>query len=724
MSAVRVLLLASSVLLLACGDGATPPEPVEPLAGGGVPQEARPMGAVDAARIAGSDGEPGEWLAHGRSYSEQRFSPLTQIDRSNVAQLGLAWSFDLGSTRGVEATPIVVDGIMYVSASWSRVFALDAATGELLWKHDPKVPGNWGRYACCDVVNRGVAVWKGSVFVGTIDGRLVSLDAATGDVNWEVLTIDRSRPYTITGAPRVVKDKVIIGNGGAELGVRGYVTAYDTATGEQRWRFYTVPGDPSLPFEHPELEQAAKTWSGGEWWKIGGGGTAWDAMAHDPELDLLYIGTGNGAPWTRYVRSPGGGDNLFLCSILALRPDTGELVWHYQTTPGDNWDYTSVQHIMLADLEIGGRTRKVLMQAPKNGFFYVLDRATGELLSAEPFAAVNWASHVDMETGRPVETEVSDYQKEARLLFPGPSGAHNWHPMAFHPGTGLVYVPANDFRFWYSNDPEFEYEPGGINLALDVDRLVELTETEGPPDPTGTLLAWDPVAQKAAWRVQHPGAWNGGLLATAGGLVFQGTPDGFFRAYDAESGTDLFEVRSQTGIMAAPVSYTANGEQHVAVAAGYGGGVLYAALDHTAVKHYRNEGRVLAFKLGGTASMPTNAARDSRIPEPPALISSAEEIAAGKSLYNRHCFFCHGISAESSGVLPDLRQMAPERHAVFEDIVIKGIFSGVGMPSFREQLTPAQVADIRAYIVSEAQAAYEEQEAAPEPPASPGDGGV
>jgi len=711
MSAVRVLLLASSVLLLACGDGATPPEPVEPLAGGGVPQEARPMGAVDAARIAGSDGEPGEWLAHGRSYSEQRFSPLTQIDRSNVAQLGLAWSFDLGSTRGVEATPIVVDGIMYVSASWSRVFALDAATGELLWKHDPKVPGNWGRYACCDVVNRGVAVWKGSVFVGTIDGRLVSLDAATGDVNWEVLTIDRSRPYTITGAPRVVKDKVIIGNGGAELGVRGYVTAYDTATGEQRWRFYTVPGDPSLPFEHPELEQAAKTWSG-EWWKIGGGGTAWDAMAHDPELDLLYIGTGNGAPWTRYVRSPGGGDNLFLCSILALRPDTGELVWHYQTTPGDNWDYTSVQHIMLADLEIGGRTRKVLMQAPKNGFFYVLDRATGELLSAEPFAAVNWASHVDMETGRPVETEVSDYQKEARLIFPGPSGAHNWHPMAFHPGTGLVYVPALDIQSWYPNLEDFEYHPGEFNLALDIDQLVELSETNGPPTPTSRLLAWDPVAQKEAWSVDHDGLWNGGLLTTAGGLVFQGTGDGRFVAYDAHSGDSLFEARSQTGIMAAPVSYTANGEQHVAVAAGYGGGILFlGSLDYTAVETYRNEGRVLAFKLGGTAPMPTNEPRDPRIPPPPALMASAGEVAEGKVLYNRYCFGCHGISAKSSGVLPDLRQLSPERHAAFEDIVLTGILSGVGMPGFADDLTSEQAQRIRAYIVSAAHEGYDEQEA-------------
>ncbi len=720
-AALTIVVLAASMLVLACSDSAREPA-ASPASTPEAPQAAVPRAAVDAARIAGADAEPGEWLAHGRTYSEQRFSPLTAIDRTNVGELGLAWSFDLGSTRGVESSPIVVDGVMYVTASWSLVFALDAGTGELLWKYDPKVPGDWGRYACCDVVNRGVAVWKGSVFVGTIDGRLVSLDAATGDVNWEVLTIDPSRPYTITGAPRVLKDKVIIGNGGAEFGVRGYVTAYDTATGEQGWRFYTVPGDPSQPFEHAELEQAAATWTG-EWWKVGGGGTAWDAMAYDPELDLLYVGTGNGSPWSRYVRSPGGGDNLFLCSILALRPDTGELVWHYQTTPGDNWDYTSVQHIMLADLEIGGKARKVLMQAPKNGFFYVLDRATGELLSAKPFAAVNWASHVDLETGRPVETAVSDYQKEARLIFPAPSGAHNWHPMAFHPGTGLVYVPALDIQSWYPNDPDFEYEPGSFNLGLDIDRLVELSETKEPPVPTSRLLAWDPVAQKEVWAVDHEGLWNGGLLATAGGLVFQGTGDGRFKAYDARSGEDLFEVRSQTGIMAPPVTYLVNGEQHVAVAAGYGGGVLFLGpLDHTAVETYHNEGRVLAFKLGGTTPMPENTPRDTRLPKPPTTAMSAEEIAQGKVQYNHHCFGCHGMSAKSSWVIPDLRLMSPERHAAFEDIVLRGIFSGVGMPNFGDNLTSEQAALIHAYIVSEAQAGYDEQEA--ETPASPGGGDV
>ena len=694
-------------LLLACGETrteqrASPGEPGRPAA---VPP---PTGNVDGARIAGADSEPGSWLTHGRTYSEQRYSPLADINVANVGELGLTWSFELGSTRGVEATPIVVDGVMYVTAPWSIVFALDAASGELRWKYDPKVPGDWGRHACCDVVNRGVALWKGAVFVGTIDGRLVSLDAASGAVNWEVVTIDRSRPYTITGAPRVVKDKVIIGNGGAERGVRGYVTAYDAATGEQAWRFWIVPGNPAEPFEHPEMERAASTWTG-EWWEVGGGGTAWDGMAYDPELDLLYVGTGNGSPWTRYARSPGGGDNLFLCSILALRPDTGELVWHYQTTPGDNWDYTSVQPMILADLEIEGRTRKVLMQAPKNGFFYVLDRATGELISAEPYVATNWASHVDPESGRPVETAQSDYATEDRLIFPGPTGAHNWHPMSFHPGTGWVYIPAQDIESWYSNDEDFRYRPGEFAIALDLDRVVMRSEQQ-PPQAKGFLLAWDPVAQKEVWRVAHAGFWNGGTLATEGGLVFQGTGDGRLVAYDAADGTELWEQASQTGIMAGPVSYSIDGEQYVAVAAGWGGGVIAGGpIEEAVITSYHNEGRVLAFKRGGTAPLPTSTPRDRRLPAPPALTASAEEVARGRSLYNRHCLGCHGLSVKSSLIVPDLRYMSTGRHEAFEDIVLRGILSGTGMPRFADLLEPDDLPALHGYIVAAAHEAYAEQ---------------
>ena len=400
------------------------------------------LGLIDDARIINADSEPGNWLAHGRTYEEQRFSPFTQINRDNVSDLGLAWFRDMGTNRGQEATPIIVDGTMFVTSAWSRVYAIDAVTGDLKWSYDPEVPGEWGRRACCDVVNRGVAVYQGRVYVGSLDGRLIALDAATGVKVWEVDTlIDRDRFYSITGAPRAAGGKVFIGNGGAEFGVRGYVTAYDAETGEQAWRFFTVPGDPSLPFEHPEMEMAAETWRGGEWWEIGGGGTTWNSIVYDPDFNQVYLGVGNGAPWTRAIRSPGGGDNLFLASIVAVDVDTGRMNWYYQTTPGDNWDYTAVQDMALADMEVDGEMTKVLLQAPKNGFFYVIERGTGELLRAHPFATVTWATHVDLETGRPVENADFDYTEEEKWVLPGPYGAHNWQAMSVDVEAGLVYLP-------------------------------------------------------------------------------------------------------------------------------------------------------------------------------------------------------------------------------------------------------------------------------------------
>src|SRR5688572_25692587 len=427
-----------------------------------------PFAAVDEARLRAAESEPENWLSHGRTYREQRFSPLTQIDRASVDELSLAWYVDLDTNRGQEATPIVVDGVLYVSTAWSKVKAYDAATGATLWEYDPEVDGGWAVNACCDVVNRGVAVWEEKVFVGTIDGRLVAIEAATGRELWDVVTIDRSMPYTITGAPRVVKGKVLIGNGGAELGVRGYVSAYDAATGELDWRFYTVPGNPAAGFENPILEKAAKTWSG-EWWTLGGGGTVWDSMSYDPTLDLLYIGVGNGSPWNHTHRSQGKGYNLFLASIVALDPDDGSYKWHYQSSPGETWDHTATQQMVVADLTIEGAKRRVIMQVPKNGFFYVLDAKTGQLISAKNVTDVSWATHIDLKTGRPVENPEARFNQTGKFFHSrqNPNGVHTWHSMSFNPQTGLVYIPIHSSNFVYGHDARFKPQLVGTNLGVD-----------------------------------------------------------------------------------------------------------------------------------------------------------------------------------------------------------------------------------------------------------------
>ncbi|MDJ0751055.1 MAG: PQQ-dependent dehydrogenase, methanol/ethanol family [Woeseiaceae bacterium] len=668
-----------------------------------------PVTDVVAARIVGADGEAWNWLSHGRTYDEQRFSPLSDIDATNVTDLGLAWYFDVPTSRGMEATPIVVDGRMYVTGAWSIVYALDAATGEELWRYDPEVPKAWAQYACCDVVNRGVAVWGDSVFVGTLDGYLVSLDAASGDVRWRVDTIDRKPPYTITGAPRVVKGRVIIGNGGADLGVRGYISAYDAGSGELDWRFYTVPGNPADGFENETLENAAKTWTG-EWWTYGGGGTVWDSMAYDPELDLLYFGVGNGSPWDRDVRSPDGGDNLFLSSIVAVRPDTGEYAWHYQTTPGDTWDFTATQHIILADLVIDDETRKVLMQAPKNGFFYVIDRATGEFIDADPFVKVTWATGIDKDTGRPDEVPGARYENEPFVMMPTGFGGHNWHPMAYSPRTGLVYIPAQDLPAVYMKEPDFEFTPGFWNTGTEFE-LLHL-----PDDPevvaeilasmTGQIVAWDPVAQQPAWQYRHAGAWNGGMLATAGDLVFQGSLIGEFAAYDAATGERVWQYPVHTGIAAAPISYAVDGRQHIAVAAGFGTLAPMFGGKPLAAANLRNYSRILAFTNGGNAALPAPTARArGPVPEPPASVADDATLAAGKDNYYERCVNCHGMDVASGGVLPDLRYASHDTFAAWDAIVLGGAYRDKGMPAFGEIFSKDDSDAIKAFVIAEARKA-------------------
>ena len=699
---MRIFLSTWMVVLLAVGVGACTSERTDQEAVDTTTDQSSEGQNADTTwlseeRLVNADTDRANWLAHGRTYDEQRFSPLDQINTETLKDLELAWFFDTDSTRGLEATPIVVDGTMFTSGTWSVVFANDAKTGELKWKFDPEVPREWGYWACCDVVNRGVAVFEDKVYVGTIDGRLIALNADTGTVEWETLTIDPKKPYTITGAPRVVKGKVIIGNGGAELGVRGYITAYDARTGKEAWRFYTVPGNPEEPFEHPEMEEAAKTWRGGEWWKVGGGGTVWDAMAYDPELNLLYVGVGNGAPWSRYTRSPGGGDNLYLASILAINPDTAELKWHYQTTPGDNWDYTAVQQMILADIEINGVERQVIMQAPKNGFFYVLDRATGEFLSAETYVPITWATHVDPETGKPVEDPSAHYLDGTKVVSPGPAGGHNWHPMTYNPNTGLVYIPTVKNRMAYTQEQDFEHDPEIWNTGIDF-RPNNNLEDDGYEQIT-EVLAWDPVAQEARWKHTHPHGAASGLLATASNLVFQSGADCEFSAYDAVSGDKLWSKQTQMGSIAAPISYEIDGEQYIAFASGWGGSAGLYGITPCADGKRANTGRILAYKLGGTAKLPP-AADPTPIFPPPARLEVAQEVLdEGELLYTRVCGFCHSLAAEPGGVLPNLAHISPDSHAAWDAIVIGGAKRNTGMISFANILTVEQAQAIRAHVI-------------------------
>jgi quinohemoprotein ethanol dehydrogenase len=667
--------------------------------------EALPQSAgIDSRRLTAAGSDTKNWLTHGRTYNEQRFSPLRQINDSNAASLGLSWFFDLDTARGQQSTPLVIDGVIYVTQSWSKVVALDARTGKALWSYDPKVPGETGFKACCDVGNRGLAAWGDKLFLGTLDGRLVALDRLSGKEVWSRVTVDQSQPYTITGAPRVIKGKVIIGNGGADYGVRGYITAYDVQNGAQLWRFYTVPGDPKTGFEAPHLEAAAKTWQG-QWWANGGGGTVWDAMAYDPELDMLYIGVGNGSPWNQKIRSPGGGDNLYLSSIVAINPNTGSYAWHYQTTPGETWDYTATQHIILADIMLDGRLRKVLMQAPKNGFFYVIDRTNGALISAKNFVPISWATHVDMATGRPVETANARYQKGPELVTPSPLGAHNWHPMAFNPGTNLVYIPAQEVPLVYADETNFKRRPGHSNFGIDV-MVAAIPDDKAKRKALramlkGSLIAWDPVSQKEIWRRNHNGPWNGGVLTTAGNLVFQGTANGIFNAYKADTGEKLWSFDAQTGILPGAITYELDGVQYITVVVG-SGGVYPLSSAFVDQQGSENRSRVLTFKLGTKAKLPPVDTTEKIFPALPVVAAKPDLLMHGKRIYYNNCTLCHGEAAVNGGVLPDLRYSTALVDAeAWRDIVYTGALKDSGMIGFSQYLSKQDVEASRLYVIEQ-----------------------
>jgi quinohemoprotein ethanol dehydrogenase len=690
-------LITAIFWLCACSPAQQTPVPAENPAQPDATAVSPGAAVVNAARLANADAEPGQWMSTGRTYSEQHFSPLAGINRSNVSTLGLAWYADFNIPRGQESTPLMIDGVIYVTTAWSNVRAYDARTGATLWEFDAQVPGEWGVRACCDVVNRGAAAWDGKIYVGTIDGHLIAIDAATGAQVWKTDTLaTRDISYSITGAPRIIKGKVIIGNAGAEYGVRGYVSAYDAETGELAWRFYTVPGNPALGFESEIMEQAATTWNG-EWWNLGGGGTVWDSMAYDPGLDLLYIGTGNGSPWNQDIRSPGGGDNLFLSSIVALDPDDGTYAWHYQTTPGETWDYTATQPIMVAELEIDGALRKVVMQAPKNGFFYVLDAATGAFISGEKYAAVNWAEGIEPDTGRPIENPDARYDRTGRAFAvqPSSSGAHNWHPMAYHPGTGLVYLSASDNSLVYAYDRNFNPNPLASNLGIDLAAgAAELGPNATADLPNGNaLLAWNPVTRQPAWRFDNTA--RAGVLATGGDLVFKGNDAGI-SAYDAWTGENLWtSTDTQTGVVAAPITYELDGEQYIAVVAGSRSGNYYAP-DYS---------RLLVFRLGGDARLPPTISFTPPVLNPPPREGSDDQIARGQSLYEQNCFICHaepgtGGYRSRIGLFPDLYYSAAlGSSALFNAVVLDGVRSNNGMVSFAQVLDQADTDAIRVFLI-------------------------
>ena len=657
---------------------------------------------LDDATLRAADADSAEWLSYGRTYTEQRHSPLRQIDEASVPRLGLAWSVDMQTLRGLEGTPLVSDGVLFATSAWSVVYAIDARNGAVLWRYDPAVPKDHAKFVCCDVVNRGVALYRDRVYVGTIDGRLVALDRKTGAPVWSVQTTPKDGPYAITGAPRIAGGRVVIGNAGSEYAVRGFLSAYEAGTGALAWRTYMVPGDPSKPFEQEALRRAAATWSG-RWYEAGGGASPWDPIVYDPALDLLYVGTANANPWYPELRGDKEGDNLYASSIVAIRASTGEIVWHYQTTPGDSWDYDATQPITLADLTIDGRPRKVLMQPNKNAFLYVLDRETGKLISATPYASMTWATGVD-SSGRPIVNPAAKPSTAGVLVSPADYGAHNWNPTSFSPTTGLLYLSVTDGGILlHVVDPKFKLNPNDRTMGIDPRYAGPLkAKRDSAPPAKGRLVAWNPATKREAWRVEHPGLRSGGTLSTAGNLVFQGRGDGIFAAYRATDGKMLWKYDAEVGIAAAPMTYAIDGVQYVAILAappGY----------YVDPKIRTGPGRLFVFTLDGKATLaPSIVPAASPIPAPTFVVKATPaEVTEGGGLYFMYCRRCHNpdFNFVKSGAIPDLRRTTAATHATFEQIVRGGARRTLGMPSFAKDITSDQVRLIQAYVLDQARLA-------------------
>ena len=684
----RSLAVAALLMLAACAKQPSPPAT---------------EGVTDALLAAPPEGE---WLNYGGDLGGQHYSALERINEANIGELGLAWHADFDTDRGQEAIPLMHDGVLYVSTAWSMVKAYDARSGKLKWSYDPKVPKETLARACCDAVNRGVALYGDKVYVATLDGRLVALEQASGKLVFEKSVVPNQLDYTITGAPRIAGGLVLIGSGGAEYKARGFIAAFDAQTGDEVWRFHTTPGNPADGFENKAMEMAARSWSG-EWWKYGGGGTVWEAITYDPATRLVFFGTGNAAPWSPAAAGREG-DSLYTSSILAVNAETGEYVWHFQETPEDRWDYDSAAPILVRDLTIGGAKRRVVLHAPKNGFFYVFDARTGKLVKGTSYAPQNWTTGLDPETGKAQIVPEARYDVTGKpfVAEPGPMGAHSFHPMSYSPKTGLVYIPINLGGSPFASDDE--WKPTGVGYQSAQDPLIWALPSAAPASGqgssisvgTGALIAWDPVAGKEVWRAEHPLLGNGGALATGGNLVFQGNTGGLFQAFSAKTGKPLWSFDALTGIAAAPMTYALDGEQYVAIVVGWGGAWGGAAIQSPAT---RNISRILVFKLGAKTMLPPAPVVAQAPLDPPAFTGTQEQVVAGARVYGRYCFACHGAFAVAGALYPDLRRSAMlDDPGAIASVVLDGALKHKGMVSFKAALGKQDSEALRHYLIKRA----------------------
>jgi quinohemoprotein ethanol dehydrogenase len=669
--------------------------------------------AVDQAQLVRSPKDGLNWITNGHDWTQQRFSPLTQINDKNVSRLGLLWYDDLHTYRGVEATPLEVDGVLYNISAWDVTIAYDTVTGKKLWTYDPKVSPDVAQWICCGPVSRGVAAWHGKIIIATLDGRLIALNAKTGKPVWTADTvIDKNQPITITGAPRIADGNVVIGNGGGDLGARGYMSAYNADTGKFAWRFWIVPGEPGKPDSAASdsiMPMAAKTWAG-EWWKYGGGGNDWDSIAYDPNLNLVYFGTGNGSPHPHKFRSAGKGDNLFLCSIVAVDAGTGEYKWHYQEIPAEEWDYDCTSQMILASIRVDGRPRGVIMHAPKDGIFYVIDRRTGKLLSARDYMPSNWAAGVDMKTGRPMIYPDAYVSETPRLITPGTGGGHNWNPMSYSPLTGLVYIPIMEGYAVESvvPDDQFKFTLGKTTInagyANDPELRAKLRKDAADRE-SGYMLAWNPVTQSEAFRISYPHAGNGGTMVTAGNLLVEGTINKTLAVYRADNGKKLWEMPVGSVPVSGPITYMVNAKQYIAVNVGWNSAIVSNLTNPDGTPFSYAPARLMVFALDAKGVKLPPAPPSDAIPAPPTTAVPTAMVAKGDMLYTQNCATCHGPSAVGGG--KDLRHMTPQIHEDFFKIVLDGKLEKQGMPSFSKRLSHEEAEAIHDYLIKRAQDDYQ-----------------